>query len=140
MQWIYRLSFGIIILFCSCIGSFVLNFMFSQLSTNRNSCSTTNTVYQAMKKLTADEWYSRANIRPAEILKTDTRYYLAEVYKSDRTANLIYVSIGTERDGLSGSEGFLYLLPEQSIPQYWFNNYWVTHLDDSVYCYNIRGF
>lgn len=93
-----------------------------------------------MKQLSANEWYSRSNSRPAEVLKTDSRRYLAEVYQSGRTANLVYVSVGTERDGLSGSEGFLYLLPEQSIPQYWFDNYWITHLDDNVYCYTLRGF
>jgi hypothetical protein len=140
MQWLYKLSIGVIILFCSCVGSFILNFVFGQLALSNNSCSANNTVYQAMKNMTANEWYSRANIRPAEVLKTDTRYYLAEVYKSDQTANLIYVSVGSERDGLSGTEGFLYLLSEQAIPQYWFDNYWITHLEDNAYCYNIRGF
>lgn len=137
---LYKLSVGIIILFASCIGSFALNFLFSRLSVSANTCSADKAVYQSMKLASASEWYSRAESRAAEVLKTDTRYYLAETYRTNNTPNLVYISVGTEQDGLSGSEGFLYLLPDQSIPQYWFDNYWITRLRDNVYCYEIRGF
>jgi hypothetical protein len=122
------------------VGSFALNFVFNQISLRNNFCSTNNNVYQAIKQASATDWYSRANVMPAEVLKTDTRYYLAEVYRNNKTASLIYIITGTNQDGLSGSEGFLYLLPEQTIPQYWFDNYWITHLNDTVYCYKIKGF
>lgn len=140
MQWLYRSSVVVIILFGSCVGSFVVYFVFSQLSLRNNSCSTQNTVYQAMKKMSATEWYSQSAVTPVYILKTDTRYYPAQTYGTNKQPSLVYVITGTDRDGLRGSEGFLYLLPDQSIPQYWFDNYWITHLNDNVYCYTIRGF
>ncbi len=140
MRWLYKVSLAVIILFLSCIGSFALNFISTQLGLRNNFCSTNSVVYRAIKQKRADEWYAQASIQDIEVLKTETRIYYAEAYKLNDTPNLVYISVGTELDGLSGSEGFFYLLPDQSIPQYWFDNYWITHLDDNVYCYKIRGF
>lgn len=140
MKWLDRIPIAIVILFCACIGSVLLNFLFTMIPLRSNFCSIDNSVYQSLKVLTASEWYSRASIMPAEVLRTDTRIYLAEVHWSNDTPNLVYFSIGTERDSLSGSEGFLYILPGQVIPQYWFENYWITYLSQDIYCYKIRGF
>src|SRR5882724_5374060 len=124
MRWLYKLPLAVVILFLSCIGSFGWNIISTQLT--HNYYTTDNIIYQSIKQKSANEWYSQASIQNALVFKTDTRFYYAEAYANDRTPDLVFINIGTERDGLSGSEGFLYLLPDQTIPQYWLDHYWIT--------------
>jgi hypothetical protein len=140
MRWLSKLPLVVVILLFSCIGSIAWNLISTRLSLSNIFCSTSNAVYQLLIQRSANEWYSQASSYDVQVFKTDTRMYYAKAYQHNKIASLVSVSVGTERDGLSGSEGFLYLLPDQTIPQYWFDNYWITHLSDNMYCYNIRGF
>jgi hypothetical protein len=145
MKWIFRGSLVVIILFWSCIGSFALNFVFRLFQ--NNDCSVSSPVYQSIKA-NANGWISQFGNSSGEFFRNDpflileNRNYYAEVYRDIPNSKpaLVYVIVGTDRAGLYGSEGFLYLFPDQVIPDSWFNNYWITYLDDNIYCYRIRGF
>jgi len=133
-------------LFWSCVGSLALNFLFRIIFQN-NNCSVSSPIYQSIKA-NASEWvsqfgdFSSTMIRNDQFMTMRNRYYCTEAYWNapQGKPSLVYVNVGTDFDGLRGSEGFLYLFPNQAIPSYWLDNYWITHLDEDIYCYKIRGF
>lgn len=147
MKWLFRTSAFIVILFASCIGSFVLNVAFRWLSSQNRDCTTQSVVYQGIKAK-VDDWniqfvdQSLPTTQSINFLNTDARSYYAEIYRdtSSATPALLYVLVGTDRAGSYGESGFFYLFPDQVIPGVWFEQYWITQLDDNIYCYQLRGF
>jgi hypothetical protein len=147
MKWLFRGSAIVVILFFSCVGSFALTFVFRQIESQNTYCSKNSLVYQAMENRRED-WINRFATSTSRIIHNDmlltigNRSIYAEAYWDEQSnlPALMYVIVGSDIDGLRGSDGFIYLFPNRSIPAYWFENYWITQLDEDIYCYTIRGF
>ncbi len=147
MKILYRLMIGLAIIFFLCLGSFGLNFVFTAINLQNNFCSADNAIYKIVK-LNGDSWRetfqanSNSLMQNIELGRINNKIFYASTYRNNpaETPSLMFINVGSDIDSLRGSEGFLYVFPDKLISRYWFNNYWITQLDENTYCYKIRGF
>lgn len=142
MKYLGQAPVVIVIIIGSCFGSFALNLFSGQYSPGRSFCSPKHIIYQAMVE---GDWKKNAVSYPSppflEPKNSSSKLYYTEAYKETGVAKPALIFANTDTGGSGPStEGFFYLLPNQSIPRFWYERYWITYLDQDIYCYRVRDF
>lgn len=140
-------AFGAIwinILFLSCVGAFALNLIGWYISLQNPFCTERNPIYQTLVASESElvSRFSGLGITSTNRMTMTTaegREFHGKAYwGEDRKAALVFVETRSIGDPY-GSEGFLFVLPDRDIPPLWYDNYWITRLNEDVYCYKMLG-
>lgn len=138
MKFLYHGSVMVIILFGICIGTIVLNVVLRYVAAKSTFCTPQGAIYQDIQA-NGGEWVDQS-VSFVFSMDSGEQFRVQYYREPPGSPNVFYVMTGSDwSGGLGGTAGYLYVPYDQPIPRYWLANYWLTQLDDNIYCYKERG-
>lgn len=130
-----------IVLSLLCLGILCVAFTFvPRLISNDLFCTNADSVYKTILA-NGEEWVanfpSASSAEPLRFYQENGLYYYVRAdFIPNTNSMILFVITGTDRRGIHGSQGYIYLPTDMEVPSDWFDNYWVKRIDTKVYCYN----